>query len=80
MCADQAPWVVNPNMAYGFAAVTIDGGSEGSWCCACYELLFTSGLAKGKRMIVQATDTEVGAATPGSQFVLAVHHLLREWT
>ncbi len=26
-------------------------------CCACYELTFTSGPVKGKKMIVQATNT-----------------------
>jgi len=72
MCADQAPWLVNPHMAYGFAAVNIIGGTEASWCCACYELLFTSGMANGKKMIVQATDTEFGATNTGSKFVLAV--------
>lgn len=71
MCADQAPWLVNDHLAYGFAAVSIEGGSEASWCCACYDLTFTSGLANGRRMIVQATDTEFGAPS-GSQFVLAV--------
>ena len=71
MCADQAPWLVNEQMAYGFAAVSIDGGSEASWCCACFELAFTSGSVLGKKMIVQATDTQFGAP-PGSHFVLAV--------
>lgn len=71
MCADQAPWLVNDHLAYGFAAVSIEGGSEASWCCACYDLTFTSGLANGRRMIVQATDTEFGAPS-GSQFVLAI--------
>lgn len=37
MCADQSPWAVNSTMAYGFAAVSIAGGTESSWCCACYE-------------------------------------------
>ena len=72
MCADQAPWLANPQLAYGFAAVNIAGGNEASWCCACYNLLFTSGLAIGKRMIVQATNTDSGTTTAGSQFVLAV--------
>ena len=37
MCSDQSPWAVNSTFAYGFAAVSIPGGSEASWCCACYE-------------------------------------------
>ena len=77
MCADQAPWVVNPDLAYGFAASTIEGESEDSWCCACYDLTFMSGPSKGRRMIVQATDTDLGATNPGSQFVLAVTFNLR---
>src|SRR3954454_22273968 len=35
-CADHSPWAVNDNLAYGFAAVSISGGTEASWCCACY--------------------------------------------
>jgi hypothetical protein len=35
-CADQTPWAINDNLAYGFAATAIAGGSESSWCCACY--------------------------------------------
>lgn len=77
MCADQAPWLVGDNLAYGYAAVIIEGGSEASWCCACYELTFTSGPANGKRMIIQATDTEFGAPI-GTNFVLAVCLSLNE--
>ncbi|KAF9692094.1 hypothetical protein EKO04_010053 [Ascochyta lentis] len=57
MCTNQSPWAVNDNLAYGFAAVKLAGGSESSWCCACYELTFTSGAVKGKKMVVQATNT-----------------------
>ncbi|KAG7286697.1 Endoglucanase 5A [Staphylotrichum longicolle] len=56
-CADQTPWAVNDNYAYGFAATSISGGSEASWCCACYELTFTSGPVAGKKMVVQSTST-----------------------
>ncbi|KAG8736580.1 hypothetical protein FRC10_009153 [Ceratobasidium sp. 414] len=56
-CANHSPWAVNNNLAYGFAAVTIQGGSESSWCCQCYQLTFTSGPVAGKQMIVQATST-----------------------
>ena len=55
MCADQAPWLVNDHLAKGSAALSIEGGSEASWRCACYDLTFTWGLADGKRMVVQAT-------------------------
>lgn len=71
MCADQSPWQSSDRQAYGFAAVTIDGGSEASWCCACFDLIFTSGIATGKRMTVQATDTVSGLPS-GNHFVIAV--------
>lgn len=57
MCADQQPWVFNNSFAYGFAAAAISGKDEKQWCCACYHLKFTDGLAKGKEMIVQVTNT-----------------------
>lgn len=57
MCANQAPWAVSDNLAYGFAAVRINGQTESQWCCACYELTMTSGPATGKRMVVQAINT-----------------------
>ena len=37
MCSDQSPWAVSDTLAYGFAATNIAGGSEESWCCACYK-------------------------------------------
>ena len=55
MCSDQSPFAVTDDLAYGYAAVNIAGGSEASWCCACYELTFTSTALAGKKMIVQAT-------------------------
>lgn len=48
MCSSQSPWAVNDTLAYGFAAVNIAGGSESSWCCACYKLTFTSTSIAGK--------------------------------
>ncbi|QDS72490.1 hypothetical protein FKW77_010037 [Venturia effusa] len=70
MCSDQSPWAVNSTLAYGFAAVNIAGGSESSWCSACYALKFTSGGAVGKTMIVQATNT--GGDLGSNQFDLAI--------
>lgn len=32
MCSDQSPWAVSEDLAYGFAAVSIPGGDESSWC------------------------------------------------
>lgn len=70
MCTDQSPWAVSDDLAYGWAAVNIAGSSESQWCCACYELTFTSGPVSGKKMIVQATNT--GGDLNGNQFDLAV--------
>jgi hypothetical protein len=70
MCSDQSPWAVSDSLSYGYAATNIAGGTEASWCCACYELTFTSGAASGKQMIVQATNT--GGDLSGNQFDLAV--------
>ncbi|KAL2022232.1 hypothetical protein VTK56DRAFT_5842 [Thermocarpiscus australiensis] len=69
-CADQTPWAVNDNLAYGFAATSISGGSESTWCCACYALTFTSGPVAGKTMVVQSTST--GGDLGSNQFDLAM--------
>ena len=73
MCSDQTPWAVSDTLSYGFAATTIAGGTEASWCCACYQLTFTSGPVAGKQMIVQATNT--GGDLSSNQFDLAVRSL-----
>ncbi|KAK8104210.1 endoglucanase type K [Apiospora kogelbergensis] len=57
MCSNQSPWAVNETTAYGWAAVKLAGSNEQTWCCACYELTFTSGPVSGKKMIVQASNT-----------------------
>jgi len=57
MCANQQPWSVNDNLAYGYAAASVSGKSEADICCACYELTFTSGPVSGKKMVVQVTNT-----------------------
>lgn len=57
MCSNQSPWAVSDTLAYGYAATSISGGSEASWCCACYELTFTSAPLVGKKMVVQSTNT-----------------------
>lgn len=66
MSSSQVPWAINDNLAYGFTAVS---GSNPS-CCSCYQLTFTSGEIKGKKMIVQATNT--GGDVGATQFDLAV--------
>jgi hypothetical protein len=70
MCSTQQPWAISATEAYGFAATTISGGSEATWCCACYQLTFTSTSIAGKTMIVQATNT--GGDLGENQFDIAV--------
>ncbi|TEY74372.1 hypothetical protein BOTCAL_0073g00110 [Botryotinia calthae] len=70
MCGAQTPWAVSDTLSYGFTATTISGGTEASWCCACYQLTFTSGPVAGKQMIVQATNT--GGDLGSNQFDLAI--------
>ncbi len=70
MCSSQSPWAVNETTAYGYAAVRISGSNENSWCCACYELTFTSAPLQGKKLIVQATNT--GGDLGSNHFDLAV--------
>lgn len=69
-CTNQAPWAANSLVSYGFAATAISGGTEASWCCACYALTFTSGKAKGKVMLVQSVNT--GGDLSGNQFDLQI--------
>jgi len=70
MCSNQSPWALDEQTAYGWAAVNIAGSNEATWCCACYELTFTSGPVQGKRMIVQASNT--GGDLGNNHFDLAV--------
>ncbi|KAI0813711.1 glycoside hydrolase family 45 protein [Xylaria sp. FL0064] len=67
-CSNYSPFAVNDNLAYGFAATAISGGTESSWCCACYQLDFTSGPVAGKSMVVQSTNT--GGDLGSNQFDL----------
>ncbi|ESZ95040.1 glycoside hydrolase family 45 protein [Sclerotinia borealis F-4128] len=70
MCGSQTPWAVSSTLSYGFAATSVSGGTEASWCCACYQLTFTSGPVAGKQMIVQATNT--GGDLGSNHFDLAI--------
>ncbi|KAJ8663728.1 hypothetical protein O0I10_000977 [Lichtheimia ornata] len=70
MCNDNQPWAVNDDLAYGFAATALSGKGESETCCSCYELTFTSGEVKGKRMVVQSTNT--GGDLSGNQFDLQI--------
>ncbi|KAG8737140.1 hypothetical protein FRC10_008544 [Ceratobasidium sp. 414] len=68
--AKPSPWAATDNLAYGFAAVKLQGGNEWSWCCQCYQLTFTSGPVAGKQMIVQATNT--GAELGNNHFDIMI--------
>ena len=69
-CSDQSPWAVSDSLAYGFAAVS----AASPLCCQCYELTFTSTSIKGKKMVVQATNT--GGDVGSTQFDIAVRALV----
>ncbi|KAG4411553.1 hypothetical protein IFR04_015312 [Cadophora malorum] len=69
-CSNMGPWAVNPDLAYGFAAARLAGLGEWDWCCACYELTFTSKSLAGKKMVVQITNT--GGDLGSNHFDLAM--------
>ncbi|ORY07932.1 family 45 glycosyl hydrolase [Clohesyomyces aquaticus] len=69
-CSNNGPWAVDDSLAYGFAAAKLAGKSETDWCCACYELTFTSGPVNGKKMVVQVTNT--GGDLGDNHFDLAI--------
>ncbi|KAJ3121393.1 hypothetical protein HK098_003733 [Nowakowskiella sp. JEL0407] len=52
MCTDYQPWVINDQLSYGFAATYISQLDTNYYCCACFELTFTTGPVKGKQMII----------------------------
>lgn len=72
-CNNQTPWAVNDTFSYGFAGVFIKDHPEieDFWCCACYQLNFTSEDLKGKSMIVQASNTAYDVKST-NRFSLAV--------
>jgi hypothetical protein len=85
-CSDQQPWAINDTLSYGFAGAFIlpsltNGGIEGAWCCACYQLDFTSEPLRGKTLIVQASNTAYDVTTT-NRFSLAVSYpsAHRIWT
>jgi hypothetical protein len=75
-CSNQQPWAINDTLSYGYAGVFIKpdlthGGIEDAWCCACYQLDFTSEPLIGKSIIVQASNTAYDITTT-NRFSLAV--------
>ncbi|KAF2033160.1 endoglucanase [Setomelanomma holmii] len=75
-CSSQQPWAVNDTLAYGFAGAFLLPALAGekleeAWCCACYQLDFTSDPLKGKSMIIQASNTAYDITT-ANRFTLAI--------
>ncbi|KAK2809117.1 hypothetical protein FQN50_004171 [Emmonsiellopsis sp. PD_5] len=70
-CANQSPWAVNDTFSLGFSGVFITEHASDLWCCACYELTFTSGAVKGKKMVVQAHNSAFDIPTV-NRFPIAV--------
>ncbi|KAF2629551.1 glycoside hydrolase family 45 protein [Macroventuria anomochaeta] len=75
-CSKQQPWAINDTLSYGFAGVyltqeIVGGATEDAWCCACYQLDFTSEPLRGKSMIVQASNTAYDINT-ANRFTLAI--------
>ena len=70
-CADQTPWAVNDTFSYGYAGVFLMDHASDAWCCACYELTFTSGAVEGQKMIVQAHNSGFDLLT-SNRFTFAV--------
>ncbi|KAL6705517.1 hypothetical protein ACN47E_006634 [Coniothyrium glycines] len=75
-CSDQQPWAINDTLSYGYAGAFIlpaltNGGIEDAWCCACYQLDFTSDPLIGKSMIIQASNTAYDITTT-NRFSLAI--------
>lgn len=70
-CYDQVPWAFNDTFSYGFAGVYLMKKLRDAWCCACYEITFTSGDVKGKKMVVQTHNSGFDLLT-ANRFALAV--------
>jgi len=67
MCADFQPIPVSESLAYGFA-IKFNGNDKtasNSDCCKCYEVEWTSGAARGKKMVVQAVTPGTAAGDVG---------------
>ncbi len=55
LCDRYTPVPTADDLAYGFAAM------GAGTCCKCYQLQWTSGAGRGKKMVVQAIDMTSGA-------------------
>ncbi|PGH15510.1 hypothetical protein AJ80_05527 [Polytolypa hystricis UAMH7299] len=70
-CADQSPWAINDTFSYGYAGVYLVEQVRDKWCSACYEVTFTSGKVKGKKMVVQGHNSGFDLLT-ANKFALAI--------
>lgn len=69
-CMDQAPWAVNENLSYGFAASHTNGD-----CGKCFELTFTNSphggtSITGKKMVVMISN--IGGDVGATQFDIMI--------
>lgn len=73
-CNNQTPWAVNDTFSYGFAGMFISGHKdlESNWCCACYQVNFTSDPLSGKSMVIQASNTAYDMPISVNRISLAV--------
>lgn len=53
----QVGFAVNKNLAYGFAAAHVQDRHESELCGKCFKLTFTDTTLRGKKMVVQVTNT-----------------------
>lgn len=75
-CASQHPWQIDDRTSYGFAALQLVGKDRSEWCCACFNLTFTSGLLQNRTMVVQAMSLTGPAETDTFDlYVLLISHL-----
>ena len=64
-CMGQAPWAVDANMSYGFAAAHSNGD-----CGKCYELSFTNAGVSGKKMTIMVSN--IGDIREGAAYDLMI--------
>jgi len=67
-CMTQAPWKINDNLSYGFAATAAANGDQS--CGKCYQLQFTSTGISGKTMIVKASN--IGTDVSSNHFDIMI--------
>ena len=64
LCSDYQPKPISNDLSYAFA---LTKGSE--YCCSCYELRWTDGAGKGKRLLTQVISMG-GSVDQGRQFII----------